>query len=693
MPALFASYRSRFADISILAIVIVGTLGFGHLYVMRRTSVLDFPSLSPRFLVWLTPFIIIFTLATFLLLLPIDHARTVGSLGIVVIVTALWALGLSCVFIALPVAYGFPSLALVPWLILLLASFHGDANVFPHPHPSLSRIPEGPGLWTLEERRGDYRFELSEWCKQFTATPGDGRIPVYLVSAEGGGIRAAYWSAAVLAEIDAKSKGEFRKHILAFSGVSGGSLGVATYATAAFRDNTSPEMLVPLMHKYFANDFLSPIVVPLVTTEPLRVLFGDHSHAEPRDRAFEVALAHDWKRASGEDDFARPFLDTFGTNYRDPSSAFMPIIWFNSTIVETGLRGVISNIRFSWMAPTSSDLLRMDVGDRRSLDHITVAEAVHLSARFPYISPPATIMTDVSVDPDPNHHEKRLWGHLVDGGYLDNSAADNFLELVHYVDDQRKYALDCYTSRYSNCSPDPEDQKILNVERRIQIVVIVLRNDPLDRGGRVFEIPSLISVDPDAIATASPCPQCSWNDGFLRTHLPSAVAGEEIVGPPDTLSATREARGAVTRETLRAAMTEGVPNSFGAWCRNRLAKAVPNERGLPLSNLLAVGLTKPLAQQVRTIFDKESNDSERQTVVSWACELQTDFYREYSLAQFLGDPGIGRGQCASGGRGIALGWTLSSGVQERIACIAGTVEPPVIVSKVAVAVPRSSSPN
>jgi hypothetical protein len=195
-------------------------------------------------------------------------------------------------------------------------------------------------------------------------------------------------------------------------------------------------------------------------------------------------------------------------------------------------------------------------------------------------------------------------------------------------------------------------------------------------------------------AAASPCPQCSWRDGFLRTHLPPTAAGEEIVGPPDTLSSTREARGAITRETLRSAMTEGARNSFAVWCRSRLTKAVSSGRGLTLADLLAIGLAKPMAHQVQTIFDKDSDNSQRETAAYWACDLQTDFYREYSLAQFLDDhPEVGHGKCASGSRGIALGWTLSSGVQERMACMAAMVQLPSIVSKVRVAMPRSSSPN
>lgn len=701
IPALIASWRSRFPGAFVVTIATLVSLTLILALSVRRRSIEEsrLPWLSRRQVLFLTLVSIVVIVLGFYILLTSDHAREIGALGIVFLIPPLWALTLSFIFVAVPNRYGWPSLAPVPLFAILIAGFYVDPNVFPHAHLTPTRISEAPGQWTLDQRRGSLDSELAEWSKQFVAVPGDERIPFYLVSSEGGGIRAGYWSAEVLATIDAKTKGDFRKHVLAFSGVSGGSLGVAAYAAAVYRNRTPPEKVGPLMREYFANDFLSPIVVRLLTTEPLRILVGDHSHAEPRDRAFEMALANSWQRSSGEDDFSRPFLETFGTNYRGPNAPFMPIIWFNSTIVETGLRATTSNIQLAWIATTSTDLLRQDVADRRNLDRITVAEAVHLSARFPFVSPPATVLTDVSVDPDPNHHEKRLWGHLVDGGYLDNSAADNFLEMVKSIDRQRKAALDCYANQYSNCSPEPEDQKILNVERRIQVVVLAIRNDPLDRGARLLDIPSLISIDPDALVAASPCPACSLKDGFLRDHLPSEYASKEITGPPDTLAATRDARGVVTRDTLRAAMTEGAPNSFSEWCRNRLAKTAARHGELPIPDLLAAGLKPSIAQIAHDTFAKECSDSERDTVVHWACNTQTDFYREYSLATFLGDPKISRGQCQSVGRnagtlrGIALGWTLSYGVQKRIACIADAVQPPLVVSDVGVMWPHSCEPH
>jgi hypothetical protein len=246
-------------------------------------------------------------------------------------------------------------------LFLVVAGLYIDPNVFPHVRPSPSETFAKYGRPTLDEERGNDGSELNRWCKQFTDGAGKGRIPLYLVSAEGGGIRAGYWSAAILAELDAKTNGEFRKHVFALSGVSGGSLGVAAFTTAAFRNNEPPGRLGSIMNQYFGNDFLSPLVARFMITEPLRMGLGDASHVEPRDRVFEETLSHDWKLASGKDDFSQPFLETFGT--QESSQEFVPIVWFNSTIVETGLRAIVSNIpTYPIAGLSSSDLLRRDAG-------------------------------------------------------------------------------------------------------------------------------------------------------------------------------------------------------------------------------------------------------------------------------------------------------------------------------------------
>ena len=56
-----------------------------------------------------------------------------------------------------------------------------------------------------------------------------GLAHMYVISADGGGLRAAFYTASVLAAADDLTCGEFGQHVRAASGVSGGALGIATW--------------------------------------------------------------------------------------------------------------------------------------------------------------------------------------------------------------------------------------------------------------------------------------------------------------------------------------------------------------------------------------------------------------------------------------------------------------------------------
>ena len=90
------------------------------------------------------------------------------------------------------------------------------------PRPALQREPLKDYVqhW-LNDRRDDMEKRTRG---------GDARpYPVFIVAAPGGGIRAAYWTAGVLAALQDADRG-FARHVLAISGVSGGSVGAGIFA-------------------------------------------------------------------------------------------------------------------------------------------------------------------------------------------------------------------------------------------------------------------------------------------------------------------------------------------------------------------------------------------------------------------------------------------------------------------------------
>src|SRR5690606_6933429 len=125
-----------------------------------------------------------------------------------------------------------------------------------------------------------------------------------------------------------------------------------------------------------------------------------------------------------------------------------PLLFLNSTVVETGQRLVMSPVRID--EPSFSEAL-----DGRSvLGHeVPLSAAVHNSARFTYVSPAGTVRRLDRTSTG----GRAEWIRLVDGGYFENSGAVTAAEILRAV---RKHATTL---------PDGA---------RIRPVVIHISNDP-----------------------------------------------------------------------------------------------------------------------------------------------------------------------------------------------------------------------
>ncbi|WP_342616741.1 hypothetical protein [Rhodoferax sp. GW822-FHT02A01] len=237
-----------------------------------------------------------------------------------------------------------------------------------------------------------------------------------ILNAHGGGLRAAYYTASVLARVDELSCGKFGQRLSTASGVSGGSFGIATYLMirqyrliqGAWTD-CSPSVLnstvtsQSLVDRVLLNDFLSPVLANLFSVDLL-----------PVQARRGQALLDGWQRAivdtlgkSGTT-FASPLsslgqsLDANGMNHPGPT------VLLNSTVVSTGRRMEFNNHKAD------------------ACGHLTsIGEAVLHSARFPVISPAGSCQTASGPI------------QLVDGGYYDNSGAEALTEYVPNVPDTK----------------------------------------------------------------------------------------------------------------------------------------------------------------------------------------------------------------------------------------------------------------
>ena len=257
--------------------------------------------------------------------------------------------------------------------------------------------------------------------------------PVYLVSSEGGGIRAAAWTLLVLSRLEVASHGEFSKHMLLGSGVSGGSLGLAWFAALVNGERHGVIRLqdIDTLTKRLATaDYLGPTVETMFLTDFLqrfwfRPAFVDRG--ERLESRFELAWAEACRgRPSAAaspptgstaeqavcSQFARPWKDLWAGTQQ------VPLLFLNSTEVQTGQRFVQEPFQ-SLRAPTQD----MDVANFAAFSYgllpasSPLSAVVHNSARFTYVSP-AGSLTDAAL----LKQGKSLTRQLVDGGYFENQV-------------------------------------------------------------------------------------------------------------------------------------------------------------------------------------------------------------------------------------------------------------------------------
>jgi hypothetical protein len=240
---------------------------------------------------------------------------------------------------------------------------------------------------------------------------GTNPLTVVVAAAEGGGIRAAYWTSLVLHTLD-REVPEFSRRLLAISSVSGSSIGAAVYA-ALQRDRADDAQRLELASAILREKFLAPMIAKLVAGDFLQWFLPWPVARFDRARAMEDALALAYRTHTGQPTFDAPFLDL-----RRGAGGRAPLLLLNGTSVQLGQRLVTSPVVWGASANTVGGG-RIDLHDLLGAD-LRVATAVHNTARFPYISPAGRLRTPAGEDV----------GHIVDGGYFENSGADTLLDLI-----------------------------------------------------------------------------------------------------------------------------------------------------------------------------------------------------------------------------------------------------------------------
>jgi hypothetical protein len=349
--------------------------------------------------------------ALVIILFPQSMPRVIGPAGVAALGLASMNLVGSFLFSYWPLRNRLPHLA--PWAILFAGLIGGlnDNHVV---------RPAGTGADVPYQRiavAADFEAFLDG-----LAPDGTSPVPVVLIASEGGGIRAAYWTAAVLEALRRRVP-ELERHLYAMSGASGGSVGMAGWLVSQRSRLCSipQEANTPSATDALGMDYVAPAVAGMLYGDMMQRFIPWPIAPFDRSRALEEGWQRAFAHAAG-----RPFEAPLAALYRGCER--LPHLMLNSTVVETGERAVLTLLETN---PDGGEAVLIDHFDAMDEKYTawrqSLAGLAHHSARFPVISPAGTIQ---EIDAD---GERSSAFRLVDGGYFDNSGIQSLMELIGYL--------------------------------------------------------------------------------------------------------------------------------------------------------------------------------------------------------------------------------------------------------------------
>ena len=293
-------------------------------------------------------------------------------------------------------------------------------------------------------------YENADQCE---IRVGDYQVrPMLMIAAEGGGIRASYWTVRGLQAIADRTCGEYST--LFSGGASGGSVGLTVARFSGTANEVGSRTAVDAVKQMAESEILSRAADGTFVRD---LIYG--ATGIPVPRAAEAG-GWDWQ------DRARLIEDGWvgaggwgGQRYLASSRALSPStgeLILNSTSVKDNCRVWISQIQLAepggdlsesfdpekncdknpGPGPRTIDLFRAYgpyVEDRQDtcLGMISAATAALLTARFPYVTPSGTVGPCPDLEVEPGQMTRPYWPatQLVDGGYIENSGLATITDL------------------------------------------------------------------------------------------------------------------------------------------------------------------------------------------------------------------------------------------------------------------------
>lgn len=254
--------------------------------------------------------------------------------------------------------------------------------------------------------------------KQKLADSTTNEFPVFLIAAEGGGIRASAWTALVLKRLQ-EIRPDFPDHIYAISGVSGGGVGAVFYTAYLHDQLRNRHRQFPSSSASFeqtvSDDFLSDLTAGFIFHDNLQRMIPWPVESLSRNRKLENSWGLSWNARM----FSSTLDSAFHSLWDDTTRYLLPNLFINGLLAETGQKAITSNLDLN----ASAFLDDVDVINKLGSD-IPLKTAASLGARFPVITSGALLKAEGTIP----------LGHILDGGYKDNSGIETTWQLSLTLD-------------------------------------------------------------------------------------------------------------------------------------------------------------------------------------------------------------------------------------------------------------------
>lgn len=382
----------RFDDLSVGAWLFIGSL-----FALSFGICIALP-------VWMAPF-----------------ARWVGAPALLLLALMSWTVFGGFILTYLPKSFHIPALNWVAVLALFLFWRWNENHLVA---PPTAGVVNGP--------RQELGATFIDWLRHRP----DQQAPVIFIASSGGASRAAYWTTSALGKLEDEahaSSRTFADNIFVISGISGGSLGAAAFVTSLDLVRKRPPggacaKVRAIADRFTGQDHLSTVIGLMLFPDLFQRFLPTPLEAWNRSRGLEEVWARDWSdvmescagafAGGAPNPWEREFTLLYPTNTTGPR---LPALALSSTALGSGQ--AVMQTTFTMQRTDAFDIL----DDKLATRSLTLAQAVHNSARFPYISPAGLVKLAA---------DQSTWDRLGDGGYVEASGTLTLGQIVASLADQ-----------------------------------------------------------------------------------------------------------------------------------------------------------------------------------------------------------------------------------------------------------------